>query len=74
MGSLKNSQRNGAERFIAKTLLCSQACWPTVRMDSGDTVRKNPCGKEGVVVRLSQVGGASFVTIVLTYYKQVTKN
>lgn len=41
-GSLKNWLMKGAERFMQKTLLLSEACLATLRIDSGDTVRKKP--------------------------------
>lgn len=39
---MKNSQMNGADRFKQKILLFSEACLATFRIDSKDTVRKNP--------------------------------
>lgn len=53
-GSLKNWLMKGAERFMQKILSFSEACWATFRMDSGDTVRKKPCGRE-----TGSVGGGS---------------
>lgn len=40
--SLKNSQMKGAERFRQNSLLFSDACFATFRMDSRETVRKKP--------------------------------
>lgn len=45
-GSLKNWLMKGAERFMQKILSFSEACLATFRIDSGDTVRKKPCGQE----------------------------
>lgn len=45
-GSLKNWLMNGADRFMQKILLFSEACLATFRIDSGDTVRKKPCEQE----------------------------
>lgn len=45
-GSLKNWLMKGAERFMQKILLVSEACFATFRIDSGDTVRKNPWKQE----------------------------
>lgn len=42
-GSLKNWLMKGADRFRPKILLLSDACLATLRIDSGDTVRKKPC-------------------------------
>lgn len=41
-GCLKNWLMKGAERFMQKILLLSEACFATFRMDSGDTVKKKP--------------------------------
>lgn len=39
---MKNWQMKGAERFRQNSLLFSDACFATFRMDSKETVRKKP--------------------------------
>lgn len=48
--SLKNSLIKGADRFKLKSLLFSEACFATFKIDSKDTVKKKPCEKIGMTV------------------------